>query len=124
MHVFEIVIALLVGGAVLAAFARRIGTPYPALVALAGAAVAIVPGTPELVLDPELALALFVAPILVDAAFDASPRDLWGQSPCGCRPRPGRGAADDLGGRDCRQGAGARHAVAGRGRARRHRRAA
>ena len=53
MHVFEIVIALLVGGAVLAAFARRIGTPYPALVALGGAAVAIVPGTPELVLDPE-----------------------------------------------------------------------
>ncbi len=77
MHVFEIVIALLVGGAVLAAFARRIGTPYPALVALAGAAVAIVPGTPELVLDPELALALFVAPVLLDAAFDASPRDLW-----------------------------------------------
>jgi CPA1 family monovalent cation:H+ antiporter len=28
------------------------------------------------VLDPELTLALFVAPVLVDAAFDASPRDL------------------------------------------------
>ena len=27
-------------------------------------------------LDPELALALFVAPVLLDAAFDASPRDL------------------------------------------------
>src|SRR5688572_12111 len=76
MHVFEIVIALLVGGAVLAAFARRIGTPYPALVALAGAAMALVPGTPELVLDPELALTLFVAPVLLDSAFDASARDL------------------------------------------------
>jgi CPA1 family monovalent cation:H+ antiporter len=31
---------------------------------------------PTLVLDPELALVLFVAPVLVDAAFDASPRDL------------------------------------------------
>src|SRR6187551_1013586 len=50
--------------------------PYPALVALAGAALALIPGTPTLVLDPELALALFVAPVLVDAAFDASPRDL------------------------------------------------
>src|SRR5919112_674686 len=76
MEVFEVVIALLLAGAALAAVARRFGVPYPALVALAGAALALVPGLPTLVLDPELALALFVAPVLVDAAFDASPRDL------------------------------------------------
>src|SRR5690242_18556936 len=76
MEVFEVVIALLVGGAALAAVARRIGAPYPALVALAGAALALIPGAPTLVLDPELALALFVAPVLLDAAFDSSPRDL------------------------------------------------
>ncbi len=50
--------------------------PYPALVAVAGAALALIPRVPTLVLDPELALALFVAPVLLDAAFDASPRDL------------------------------------------------
>ena len=76
MDVFEVVIALLVGGAALAAVARRIGAPYPALVALAGAGLALVPGAPTLVLDPALALALFVAPVLLDAAFDSSPRDL------------------------------------------------
>jgi NhaP-type Na+/H+ or K+/H+ antiporter len=76
VEVFEVVVALLLGGAALAAVARRIGAPYPALVALAGAALALIPGVPTLVLDPELALALFVAPVLVDAAFDASPRDL------------------------------------------------
>src|SRR5688572_26424996 len=76
MEVFEVVIALLLLGAALAAVARRVGAPYPALVALAGAAIALIPGTPTLVLDPELALALFVAPVLVDAAFDSSPRDL------------------------------------------------
>src|SRR5262245_16430359 len=76
MAVFEIVVALLLGGAALAALARRVGAPYPALVALAGAALALVPGLPMLELDPELALALFVAPVLLDAAFDASPRDL------------------------------------------------
>lgn len=76
MEVFEVVIAMLVGGAALAAVARRIGAPYPALVALAGAALALVPGMPTLVMDPELALALFVAPVLVDAAFDSSPRDM------------------------------------------------
>src|SRR5678815_753220 len=76
MQVFEVIVALLLGGAALAAVARRIGAPYPALVALAGAVLALVPGVPTLVLDPQLALALFVAPVLVDAAFDASPRDL------------------------------------------------
>ncbi len=76
MHVFELVIALLLAGAVLTLLSRRLGTPYPALVALAGAGLALVPGTPTLVLDPELALTLFVAPVLLDSAFDASARDL------------------------------------------------
>jgi monovalent cation/hydrogen antiporter len=76
MHVFQIVVALLLGGAALAAIARRVGAPYPALVALAGAGLALIPGVPTLALDPDLALALFIAPVLVDAAFDASPRDL------------------------------------------------
>src|SRR3954451_3324638 len=76
MAVFEITIALLLGGALFAAIARRIAMPYPALVAIAGAALALMPRVPEIVLDPELALALFVAPVLLDAAFDASQRDL------------------------------------------------
>src|SRR3954462_4027419 len=76
MEVFEVVIAMLLGGAALAALARRIGAPYPALVALAGASLALIPGAPTITLDPELALALFVAPVLVDAAFDSSLRDM------------------------------------------------
>jgi len=76
MALFEIVIALLLVGAMLALLADRIGVPYPALLALAGAGLALVPETPQITLDPELALALFVAPVLLDAAFDASPRDL------------------------------------------------
>ena len=50
--------------------------PYPSLVALAGAGLALIPGLPTMALDPALALALFVAPVLVDAAFDSSQRDL------------------------------------------------
>src|SRR5260370_22439359 len=76
MFIFELVIALLLVGAVLSLWAARLGVPYPALLALAGAALALIPGMPEVTLDPELALALFVAPTLLDAAYDASPRDL------------------------------------------------
>ena len=76
MVLFELVIALLVLGAMLTLWANRIGVPYPALLALAGAGLALIPGAPVVTLDPQLALALFVAPVLLDAAYDASPRDL------------------------------------------------
>jgi len=76
MAVFELVLALLLAGAVLSAWARRLKTPYPALLALAGAGLALLPNTPRVALDPQLALALFVAPVLLDSAFDSSPRDL------------------------------------------------
>ncbi|WP_158747511.1 sodium:proton antiporter [Acidisphaera sp. L21] len=76
MQLFELVLVLLLTGAVLTVIAQRIGTPYPALLAVAGAALALLPTGADPGLDPELALALFVAPTLMDAAFDASPRDL------------------------------------------------
>src|SRR3954470_527935 len=76
MALFELVVALLLAGAVLSAWARRISIPYPALLAVAGAALALFPHAPTVSLDPGLALALFVAPVLLDAAFDSSPRDL------------------------------------------------
>lgn len=76
MHLFESILLLLAGAVGLAALARRFGVPYPALLALAGAALTFVPFGPTFTLDPELALALFVAPVLLDAAFDASIRDL------------------------------------------------
>jgi CPA1 family monovalent cation:H+ antiporter len=74
--IFELAIALLLFAAVLSLWANRLGVPYPAFLALGGAVLALIPGAPTVTLDPELALALFVAPVLLDAAYDASPRDL------------------------------------------------
>jgi Na+/H+ antiporter len=73
---FELILALLLIGALLAALARRLKMPYPVLLALIGLGLAFAPGLPDLTLDPELILALFVAPVLLDAAYDASLRDL------------------------------------------------
>lgn len=47
MQTFEILVALLLAGTVLAAAARHFGAPYPALVALGGAAIALFPGAPS-----------------------------------------------------------------------------
>ncbi|WP_458757501.1 cation:proton antiporter [Afipia sp. TerB] len=76
MHDFEWIIGLLLGAVALSALARRLCVPYPVFLALGGAALAFIPGSPAWALDPALALALFVAPVLLDAAFDTSLRDL------------------------------------------------
>src|SRR5271156_6258086 len=69
-------LALLLGAVLLAAVGRRIGAPSPSLLALGGVLVALLPNSPRISLEPDLALALFVAPVLMDAAFDSSLRDL------------------------------------------------
>ena len=76
MGELEQLLALFVAGVILAAVARRVGAPYPVFLALGGVMLAFVPGVPSFSVPPDLALALFVAPVLLDAAFDASPRDL------------------------------------------------
>src|SRR3954467_6253816 len=76
MKGLEQLLGLFVAAVILAGTARRVGAPYPVFLALGGALLAFVPGAPSFTVLPELALALFVAPILLDAAYDASPRDL------------------------------------------------
>src|ERR1700712_3009450 len=76
MKELEQILALFVAAVVLAAIARRVGAPYPVFLALGGALLAFVPGARPFNIPPELALALFVAPVLLDAAYDASLRDL------------------------------------------------
>ena len=76
MRQLEALIGFVVAAVALAALARRVGAPYPVFLAVGGALLAFVPGAPLFTIPPELALALFVAPVLLDAAYDASPRDL------------------------------------------------
>src|SRR5712671_6586506 len=76
MSELEVLIGVVLAAIILAAAARRVGVPYPVFLALGGAVLAFVPGAPRFTVLPEVALALFVAPVLLDAAYDASPRDL------------------------------------------------
>jgi len=73
---FVALLGLLLAAVILAALARQVGVPYPVFLAVGGACLAFVPGAPALAIEPRLALALFVAPVLLDAAFDSSPRDM------------------------------------------------
>nr|WP_294811659.1 cation:proton antiporter [uncultured Sphingomonas sp.] len=80
MTFFESLVALLLLAVVLLQVARRTWIPYPTMLATAGVIVALVPGTPAIGLEGHTALALFIAPVLLDAAFDfplAAIRKLW-----------------------------------------------
>ena len=76
MQDLEEILVLFVAAVALAAAARRAGAPYPVFLALGGALLAFLPGAPSFSVPPDLVLALFVAPVLLDAAYDASLRDL------------------------------------------------
>jgi monovalent cation/hydrogen antiporter len=76
MYELEQLLGLFTAAVILASAARSVGAPYPVFLAIGGALLAFLPITPSFTLPPELVLALFVAPILLDAAYDASLRDL------------------------------------------------
>src|SRR5258708_35674161 len=76
MPLFEITLVLLAIAVVLLQIARHIRVPYPAMLALAGGCVAALPFAPHLSIEPRLALALFVAPAVMDTAFDMPPREM------------------------------------------------
>jgi len=71
-----VLISLIVAVSVLSAASRAIGVPYPIVLVLGGLVMGFIPGVPEVELDPELVLVIFLPPLLYSAAFFASLRDL------------------------------------------------
>jgi monovalent cation/hydrogen antiporter len=77
MTFFESLLVLIAIAILLLQISRRLTIPYPTMLAAAGVVLALVPGTPRIGLDPHTALALFIAPALVDAAFDFPIGAVW-----------------------------------------------
>ena len=76
MAFFETLLILMFIAVVLLQLARRFAVPYPTMLAVAGVIVASLPWAPHILIDPQLALALFIAPALLDSAFDLPPREI------------------------------------------------
>jgi monovalent cation/hydrogen antiporter len=72
----EVLLGLMVAVVALTIVARAIDVPYPILLVLGGLVLAAVPGVPDVELDPDLVLVLFLPPLLYAAAFFSSLRDL------------------------------------------------
>ncbi|MDO7840743.1 cation:proton antiporter [Sphingomonas immobilis] len=70
MTFFESLVALMAVAILLLQVTRRLRIPYPGILAAAGVGVAMLPGAPDIPIDPTTVLALFIAPVLVDSAYD------------------------------------------------------
>lgn len=71
-----ILILLFISVAGLNALAHWLSVPYPILLVLGGLALGFVPGVPDVELDPDLVLVLFLPPLLYSAAFFTDLRSL------------------------------------------------
>jgi CPA1 family monovalent cation:H+ antiporter len=77
VHGIELVlISLLVSVAGLAAAARAVNIPYPIVLVVGGLFLGFVPGLPDVELEPELVLVIFLPPLLYSAAFFADLHEL------------------------------------------------
>src|SRR4051794_14320400 len=75
-HMEAVIISLLVAVAFLSALATRIGVPYPILLVIGGLGLGFVPRIPDVRLEPDLVLVVFLPPLLYSAAFFANLREL------------------------------------------------
>ena len=85
MELTQALIGVLVAVALLAWGARSIGVPYPVVQVLGGAALAFIPGAPDVVLDPDIVFLIFVPPLVHAAAYRRGAQTA---------DRPDRGADD------------------------------
>jgi Na+/H+ antiporter len=72
---FEIVLLLMAAIVVLEILARRLQLPRAAALIVGGIGFAMIPGTPDIELDPDLVLVLFLPPLLMASAWFTAWRD-------------------------------------------------
>lgn len=76
MENYSIVLFILGVMVVLSAIATRIKVSYPILLVTAGIGIGFIPGVPTIILNPEIIFLIFLPPLLFDAAFNISYKDL------------------------------------------------
>ena len=72
-----LVIALLLGIALLTMVSNKLKVPYPILLVISGLVISFIPGIPSIRLHPDLVFLIFLPPLLYAAAWNTSWREFW-----------------------------------------------
>ena len=77
MEHFELLLlGLLIAITALAVLARAVRVPYPIMLTAGGLALGLIPGLPQVEVDPDIVLLIFLPPLLYAAAFFSNLREL------------------------------------------------
>ncbi|WP_419867917.1 Na+/H+ antiporter [Chryseobacterium sp. CT-SW4] len=74
---FPFYLSLIVTIVLLVMLANKIKVAYPVLLVVAGLLISFIPGTPRMHIDPELIFVIFLPPLLYEAAWAISWKELW-----------------------------------------------
>lgn len=74
---FEFYLFLVLLITMLIMLAKKIQVAYPVLLVLAGLAISFIPGVPPIKIEPELIFIIFLPPLLYEAAWSTSWKELW-----------------------------------------------
>lgn len=74
---FPFYLSLIVAIVFLVMLANKIKVAYPVLLVVAGLAISFIPGIPVIHIDPELIFIIFLPPLLYEAAWSISWKELW-----------------------------------------------
>ena len=80
MDDLELIFALLFAAVLLVRVADRLRVPYPIALVLGGLALAFVPGMPDIDVEGDIVLLVFIPPLLLSAGWYSSPRELRAES--------------------------------------------
>lgn len=76
-HNLLLILALLFSVFMMVMVAKKLKVAYPIFLVIAGLVISLLPGIPEVELDPELVFLIFLPPLLYEAAWYTSWNDFW-----------------------------------------------
>ncbi len=79
MDDIEYLLLLLLAAMLLVRLAELVRVPYPVMLVVGGLAIGLVPGLPDVELDPDVVFLIFLPPLLHAAGWYSSPRELWAE---------------------------------------------
>src|SRR5690349_9660987 len=74
---FPFYLVLIIAITLLMMLANRLKVAYPILLVLGGLLISIIPGIPRVSVDPDLVFLIFLPPLLYEAAWAISWKELW-----------------------------------------------
>ncbi|MBB2147526.1 Na+/H+ antiporter [Pedobacter gandavensis] len=74
---FPFYLSLIIAIVLLIMLANKIKVAYPVLLVIAGLIISFIPGIPAMHIDPELIFLIFLPPLLYEAAWGISWKELW-----------------------------------------------